>query len=309
MVLVKVASAAVAAHLLGGGRGEIVDALSQAWVDGQSLRVYRQAPNAGPRKSWAAGDATARGVHLALLTMKGEMGYPGALSARTWGFYDVLFGGRKFRFQRPFDSYVMENVLFKVAFPAEFHAQTAVEAALQLHPLVGKRLEEVREIPLTTQEPALRIISKTGPLHNPADRDHCLQYMVAVALIYGEFTADHYGDEIAADPRIDALREKMKAVEDPRYSRDYLDPDKRSIANAVQVHFRNGSSTEKVEVEFPVGHRRRRSEGLPKLIEKFDRNLASRFPARRVEAIRKLCLDRERFEVTAVHQFMDLLEF
>jgi 2-methylcitrate dehydratase len=309
VVLVKVASAAVATHLLGGGREEIVDALSQAWVDGHSLRVYRHAPNAGPRKSWAAGDATARGVQLALLTMKGEMGYPGALTARTWGFYDVLFGGRKFRFQRPYSSYVMENILFKVSFPAEFHAQTAVEAALRLHPLVRDRLEEVREITLFTQEPALRIITKTGPLHNPADRDHCLQYMVAVALIFGELTAEYYGDKMATDPRLDALRSKMNAIEDPRYSREYLDPDKRSIANAVQVHFQDGSSTEKVEVEYPVGHRRRRDEGLPKLIEKLERNLASRFPPRRVEAILKLCGDKERFEAAVLHEFMELLAF
>lgn len=309
VVLVKVASAAVAAHLLGGTRDEIAAALSQAWIDGHSLRIYRHAPNAGSRKSWAAGDATARGAHLALLTMKGEMGYPGALSAGTWGFYDVLFGGRKFRFQRPYGTYVMENILFKVAFPAEFHAQTAVEAALQLYPQVRERLEEIREITLTTQESALRIISKTGPLHNPADRDHCLQYMVAVALVFGELTAEHYGEEVAADPRIDSLRQKMTAVEDPHYSREYLDPDKRSIANAVQVHFRDGSATEKVEVDYPLGHRRRRAEGLPKVIEKFERNIASRFPARRVEALLALCLDRERFEATALHEFMALLVF
>jgi 2-methylcitrate dehydratase len=306
VVLVKVASTAVTTRLLGGGRQQIVAALSQAWIDGQSLRTYRHAPNAGPRKSWAAGDASSRAVRLALFTLAGEPGCPSALSAPTWGFCDALFGGQRLRFQRPYGSYVMENVLFKVAFPAEFHAQTAVEAAFALHPQVRERLEDVERVVLTTQESAVRIISKSGPLHNPADRDHCQQYMVAVGLIFGELTADHYEDAVARDPRIDALRTKMEVVEEPRYSRDYLDPEKRSIANAAQVFFKDGSVTEKVEVEFPLGHRRRRAEGLPLLIEKAHRNLATRFPQRRAEALVELCLDAERLEGMAVEAFVDL---
>jgi 2-methylcitrate dehydratase len=306
VVLVKVASTAVVTQLLGGGREEIVNALSNAWIDGQALRTYRHAPNAGSRKSWAAGDATSRAVRLALLTLAGESGCPSALSAPTWGFCDALFGGKRLRFQRPYGSYVMENVLFKIAFPAEFHAQTAVEATFALHPQVRERLEEIERIVLTTQESAVRIISKSGPLYNPADRDHCLQYMVAVGLIFGELTADHYEDEVAADPRIDALRAKMEVVEEPRYSRDYLDPDKRSIANAVQVFFKDGSQTEKVEVEYPVGHRRRRAEGLPLLSEKFRRNLATRFPKKRAEALVELCLEAGRLETMAVQEFVEL---
>lgn len=307
VVLVKVATAAVVTHLLGGSREQIVDALSQAWIDGQSLRTYRHAPNAGPRKSWAAGDATSRGVRLALLTLRGEPGCPSALTARNWGFYDVLFRGNRFRLPRPYGSYVMENILFKIAFPAEFHAQTAVEAALVLHPQVRDRLEEIDRVTLHTQEAAIRIISKTGPLHNPADRDHCLQYMVAVGLIHGELTADHYEADAAADPRIDRLRERMEVIEEPRYSRDYLDPDKRSIANAVQVHFTDGSSTDRVEVEYPLGHRRRRQEGIALLLEKFRRHLATRFPARQAAALYRLCEDRERLAATPVHRFMDHL--
>jgi 2-methylcitrate dehydratase len=307
VVLVKVASTAVVTALLGGSRRQVIDALSQAWIDGQSLRAYRHAPNAGPRKSWAAGDATSRAVRLSLLTMKGEIGCPSALTAGTWGFYDALFRGRRFRFQRPYGTYVMENVLFKIAFPAEFHAQTAVEAALALHPLVKDRLDEIDRIVITTQEPAVRIISKTGPLHNPADRDHCLQYMTAVALIHGELTADHYEDDVAAEPRIDRLRERMEVVEDKRYSRDYLDPEKRSIANAVQVFFGDGGKTDKVEVEYPLGHRRRRQEGLPLLVEKFRGNLATRFPAVRAKEILELCEDRARLEATPVNEFMEML--
>jgi 2-methylcitrate dehydratase len=306
VVLVKVASTALATQLLGGGREQIVDALSQAWIDGQSLRTYRHAPNTGPRKSWAAGDATSRAVRLALLTLAGEPGCPSALSAPSWGFCDAVFGGKRLRFQRPYESYVMENVLFKIAFPAEFHAQTAVEAAFALHPQVRDRLDDIDQVVLHTQESAVRIISKRGPLHNPADRDHCLQYMVAVGLLFGELTADHYEDEVACDPRIDALRAKMEVVEDTRYSRDYLAPDKRSIANAVQVFFRDGSQTEKVAVEYPLGHRRRRAEGLPLLIEKCRNNLATRFPRRRAEALVDLCLDRERLEGMAVQEFVDL---
>jgi 2-methylcitrate dehydratase len=306
VVLVKVASAAVAAHMLGGGREQVIDAVSQAWVDGQALRTYRHAPNTGSRKSWAAGDACGRAVRLALMVMKGEMGLPSVLSAPRWGFYDVLFKGEKFRFQRPYGSYVMEQILFKLSFPAEFHAQTAVECALQLHGQVQNRLDEIERIELTTQESAVRIISKDGPLHNPADRDHCLQYMVAVPLIFGELTARHYEDEVAADPRIDALREKMRVVEDPRYSKEYHDPDKRSIANAVQVFFRDGSSTEKVEVEYPIGHRRRRAEGIPVLERKFRNALRTRFPRGQSERIFALCKDADRLAATPVHEFVDL---
>ena len=307
VVLVKLATAAVATGLLGGSRERIVNALSNVWVDGQSLRTYRHAPNAGPRKSWAAGDATSRGVRLALMAMQGEPGYPSALTAKGWGFYDVSFKGEHFRFQRPYGSYVMENVLFKVAFPAEFHAQTAVECALTLHPHVRDRLDQVERVEISTQESAVRIISKSGPLHNPADRDHCLQYMTAVGLIFGELTADHYGDAVAADPRIDRLRERMEVREEPRFSRDYLEPEKRSIANAVQVFFRDGSVTERVEVEYPLGHRRRRSEALPLLVEKARDTMTGRLPAPRVEALIGLCLDRKRLTATAVNEFMALL--
>jgi len=307
VVLVKLASAAVATRLLGGGREEIFNALSQVWVDGQSLRTYRQAPNAGPRKSWAAGDATSRGVRLALLSMQGEPGYPSALTAKGWGFYDVCFKGEQFKLPRSYGSYVMENVLFKVAFPAEFHAQTAVECAFRLHPLVADRLERIERVVIETQESAVRIISKSGPLHNPADRDHCLQYMTAVGLIFGRLTADDYSNAVAADPRIDRLRERMEVREEPRYSRDYLDPEKRSIANAVQIFFSNGSATERVEVEYPLGHRRRRSEALPLLKKKAGANMAACLPAERVEALIELCLDRQRLAAMPVNEFMELL--
>jgi len=305
VVLVKVASAAVAAHMLGASREQVIDAVSQAWVDGQALRTYRHAPNTGSRKSWAAGDACGRAVRLALMVMKGEMGLPSVLSAPRWGFYDVLFKGEKFRFQRPYGSYVMEQILFKISFPAEFHAQTAVECALQLHGQVKNRLDDIERIELTTQESAVRIISKDGPLHNPADRDHCLRYMVAVPLIFGELTARHYEDDVAADPRIDALRGKMRVVEEPRYSEEYHDPDKRSIANAVQVFFRDGSGTEKVEVEYPIGHRRRRSEGIPVLERKFREALRTRFPRGQAERIFELCKDADRLAATPVHEFVD----
>ncbi|MBU6504587.1 MAG: bifunctional 2-methylcitrate dehydratase/aconitate hydratase [Betaproteobacteria bacterium] len=306
VVLVKVASTAVVAKLLGLSFDEIVDAVSQAWVDGQSLRTYRHAPNTGSRKSWAAGDATSRAVRLALMVQKGEMGYPSVLSAKTWGFYDVLFKGQPFKFQRPYGNYVMENVLFKISFPAEFHAQTAVECALKLHPQVKDRLADVEKIVITTHESAIRIIDKSGPLHNPADRDHCIQYMTAIGLIFGRLTAADYEDDVAHDPRIDALRGKMTCVEDARYSRDYHDPDKRSIANAVQVFFKDGSSTERVEVEYPIGHRRRRQEGIPHLEAKFRTNLARRFPPKQQRAILSLALDQERLEATPVHEFVDL---
>ena len=307
VVLVKVAMTAVVARMLGLSRDEIVAALSLAFVDGQSLRTYRHAPNTGSRKSWAAGDATSRGVRLALIAKTGEMGYPSVLTAKTWGFYDVLFKGRPFRFQRPYGSYVMENVLFKISFPAEFHAQTAVEAAMQLHPLVRDRLFQIRRITLRTHESAIRIIDKTGPLANPADRDHCIQYMVAVPLIFGHLTAADYEDNVAADPRIDALREKMACVEDPQFTRDYLDPDKRSIANAVTVEFDDGTRTPEVVVEYPIGHRRRREEGIPLLVEKFRINLARRFAAKQQQAILDVALDPARLAAMAVHEFVDLL--
>ena len=304
VVLVKVATAAVTTRLLGGGRQEIIDALSQAWIDGQSLRTYRHAPNTGSRKSWAAGDATRRGVQLAIMTMQGEMGYPGALTAKTWGFYEVLFRGKKFTFPRAYGSYVMENILFKVSFPAEFHAQTAVECAFQLRDKVKDRLDDIEKIVITTQKSAVRIISKTGPLYNPADSDHSLQYMVAVGLIFGELTADHYKDSVAADPRIDALREKMEVVEDKRYSREYLEPDKRSIANALQIFFKNGTDTGKVEVEYPLGHRRRRQEAIPLLIKKFRENIASSLPEEKAGMFAELFLDRTRLEEAKVDDFM-----
>jgi len=258
------------------------------------------------RKSWAAGDATSRGVRLALMAMQGEMGYPSALTAKNWGFYDVLFKGKPFTLGRPLGSYVMENVLFKISFPAEFHAQTAVECAIKLHPQIKHRLNNVDKIIITTQESALRIIDKSGPLHNPADRDHCIQYMTAIGLIFGELSADHYEDNIAKDPRIDALRDKMTCVEDPQYSKDYLDPDKRSIANAVQVFFKDGSSTEKVAVEYPIGHRRRRADGMPLLVKKFAANLATRLPPAQCQAIMDLCLDAERLCSTRADKFTDM---
>ncbi len=285
VLLVKVATAAAAARLLGGGENETVNAVSNAWVDSAPLRAYRHAPNAGSRKSWAAGDATSRGVWLALLALRGEMGYPAALSAPTWGFQDALFHGQTVRLDRPLGSYVIENILFKVSFPAEFHAQTAVEAAIRLHPLVAKRLDEIERVVITTQESAMRIIDKSGPLNNPADRDHCIQYMTAIGLLRGSLNAGDYEDEAAADPRIDALRAKMVCVEEPRYSRDYLDPEKRSIANAVQVFFQDGSQTEAVAVEYPLGHRRRREEAIPMLEAKFRANLAGVFNEQRIEEI------------------------
>ncbi len=306
VLLVKVATAAVTAAMLGCSQDEVINAVSNAWIDGQARRTYRHAPNTGARKSWAAGDASSRGVRLALLARRGEMGYPSALTAKTWGFYDVLFKSQPFKFQRPFGSYVMENVLFKISFPAEFHGQTAVEAALLLHPQVKDRLGDVEKVVITTQESAMRIIDKRGPLYNPADRDHCIEYMTAIGLIFGTLTAEHYEDKIAADPRIDALRDKMECVEDPQYSRDYLDPEKRSIANAVQVFFKDGTATEKVVVEYPLGHRRRRAEAIPLLEAKFKTNLARRFAPHQANAILDLCQDQERLEETPVNEFMGL---
>ncbi len=318
VVLVKVATTAVVAAMRGATREQMLSAISHAWVDGQALRTYRHAPNAGPRKSWAAGDATARGVRLADIALRGETGIPGALSAPQWGFYDVLFSKtnrdqqlkpddqRHFSLQRPFGSYVMENVLFKLSFPAEFHSQTACEAAVTLHPQVRDRIADIERIELTTHESAIRIISKEGELANPADRDHCLQYMTAVPLLFGNLTAEHYEDDFhAAHPEIDELRAKMHVVEDERYSREYHDPDKRSIANAVQVFFRDGSSTDRIEVEYPIGHRRRRDEGIPVLEDKFRRSLATRFPAGRAEAIFELCRQPATLRGMAVHEFVD----
>ncbi|MFN7096513.1 MAG: bifunctional 2-methylcitrate dehydratase/aconitate hydratase [Gammaproteobacteria bacterium] len=307
VILVKVASTAVVTAMLGGNEQQILNALSLAWVDGQSLRTYRHAPNTGSRKSWAAGDATSRAVRLALMAMRGEMGYPSVLTAKTWGFYDVSFKGQRFKFQRAYGSYVMENILFKISFPAEFHAQTAVECAVKLYPQIKNRIEEIERIELVTQESAVRIISKEGPLYNPADRDHCLQYMAAVGLLFGELNADHYEDKVATDPRIDNLRAKMKVVEKPEFSSDYHDPEKRSIANAMQVFFKDGTCTEQVVVEYPIGHRRRRAEGIPVLVEKFKANLQTRFPRQRVETIMQLCQDQARLSATPVHEFMNLL--
>ncbi|WP_323750769.1 bifunctional 2-methylcitrate dehydratase/aconitate hydratase [Marinobacter sp.] len=319
VVLVKVASTAVSAKLMGADREQMLSALSHAWVDGQSLRTYRHAPNAGSRKSWAAGDAASRGVRLADIAMRGEMGVPGALTANQWGFYDVLFSktnrdqavkpgpARKFSLPQPFGSYVMENILFKISFPAEFHAQTAAEAAVMLHPEVKDRLDEIDRIELTTHESAIRIISKQGELANPADRDHCLQYMTAVPLIFGNLTAEHYEDSFhQAHPEIDRLRDKMQVVEDERYTQEYLEPDKRSIANAIQVFFTDGSSTDKVAVEYPIGHRRRREEGMPLLVEKFQNSLRTCFVPRKCEAIMAGCEDIGRLEVMSVDEFVGL---
>ena len=307
VVLVKVASTAVVTKLLGGTSEQIIDAVSQAWVDGQSLRTYRHSPNAGSRKSWAAGDATSRAVRLALITLSGEMGYPGALSAPTWGFEDVSFGGKKLVLSQPLGSYVMENVLFKISFPAEFHAQTAVEAAVTLHSQIINRLDDITKIEVTTHESAIRIISKSGALNNPADRDHCLQYMIAIGLIHGDLIAEHYEDDVAADPRVDALREKMTIHEDKRYTQEYLEADKRSIANRIQIFFNDGSSTEVEEVEYPIGHKRRRVEGIPVLEQKFKNNLLKSFDVSVVDKILAKCLDQESLEAMSVLDFQAML--
>jgi 2-methylcitrate dehydratase len=312
VLLVKVASTAVVAKILGASYEQIIDAVSNAWLDGQSLRTYRHAPNTGSRKSWAAGDATSRAVRLALMVMKGEMGYPSALTAKTWGFYDVLFKGKPFEFTQTYGSYVMENVLFKISFPAEFHAQTAVECALALHlnniDLIDtlEKINKIDRIEITTHESAIRIIDKTGPLNNPADRDHCIQYMTAIGLLKGNLTAQDYEDTVANDPRVDALREKMTCVEKPEYTKDYLDPDKRSIANAVQIFYKDGSSSEQVAVEYPIGHRRRRSEGIPELIKKFKINLQREFDDTRAEKIMNLNLDIDLLQQTPVNEYVDL---
>jgi 2-methylcitrate dehydratase len=307
VLLVRIASTGVVTRLLGGTRADVVNALANAFIDGGALRTYRHAPNTGSRKSWAAGDATSRAVWLALNALRGEMGYPSAISAPTWGFQEVLFDGAGFRVpSHGFGSYVMENILFKISFPAEFHAQTAVEAALKLHSQVGNRLAEITRIAIETQESGKRIIDKTGPLDNPADRDHCLQYMIAVPLIFGRLTASDYEDEVASDPRIDALREKMEVVENQQFTVDYLDPTKRSIGNSVQIFFADGTQTERLVVDYPVGHRRRRQEGIPLLLEKFERNLRGRISPRRASAILELCREPERLGSTPVHRFIDL---
>jgi len=307
VLLVRVATTAVVTAMLGGNREQIVNAVSNAWIDGGALRTYRHAPNTGSRKSWAAGDATSRGVRHALIAMTGEMGYPSALSAPTWGFYDVLFGGKAFSFPQGFGSYVMENVLFKISYPAEFHAQTAVECAMGLHEEVKDRIDEVKEIVIETQEPGVRIIDKTGPLDNPADRDHCIQYMVAVPLVFGRLTGQDYEDAVASDPRIDGLRERMKVKENKRFTRDYYDAGKRYIGNAVQVFFKDGTATPRVEVEYPIGHRRRRDEGIPVLIGKFERSLEGKLSGEQFAALSDICADQARLEAMPVDEFMALL--
>lgn len=309
VLLVKVASTAVVAKMMGLTREQSLNALSLAWVDGQALRAYRHFPNTGSRKSWAAGDATSRAVRLVLLAKTGEMGYPSALSAKTWGFYDVLFKGQSFKFQRSYGSYVMENILFKISYPAEFHAQTAVEAAMQIHAHMqqaGKSARDIKSVTIRTHEACLRIIDKKGPLGNPADRDHCIQYMVAVALIFGRLTARDYEDDVACEPLIDSLRKKIHCQEDPQFTLDYHDPNKRSIANALTVEFVDGTKFDEVVVEYPIGHARRRVEGAPLLIEKYRNNLARRFPKEQQEEILKFSLNREKLQQTSVNEFMNL---
>ncbi len=307
VLLVRVATAAVVTRILGGSREQIINAVSNAWIDGGALRTYRHTPNTGSRKSWAAGDATSRGVRLALLTMQGEMGYPTALTAKNWGFYDVLFNRKDFKLNQGFDSYVMENILFKIAFPAEFHAQTAVEAALQLFPQIKNRWDAIAKIVLQTQQPAMRIIDKKGILNNPADRDHCIQYMVAIPLIFGRLTADDYEDRVALDPRVDALRNKIEIQENKQFSLDYSDPEKRSIANSIQVFFKDGNHTENVTVQYPLGHRRRRQEGLPFLKQKFAKNLRSGISEQNCIKIRTVFANQKVLESTSLNELMDLL--
>ena len=305
VILVRLASTAVATAMLGGNRDQVINAISNSWIDGGALRTYRHAPNTGPRKSWAAGDACRRAVIHALNAVQhDETGYPSALSAKTWGFYDVAFGGKPFQFERPFGSYVMENVLFKISYPAEFHAQTAVECAMHLHPLVADRLDAIERIEIETQEAGARIIDKTGPLANYADRDHCIQYMVAVPLIFGRLTADDYSDSVARDPRIDALRARMTVTENPQFTRDYFDPDKRYIGNSMQVFFKDGTATERVAVDYPIGHRHRRSEGIPMLKAKFEAALAGYLPAGQAKNLVQLCADGFGLETTPLSEFV-----
>jgi 2-methylcitrate dehydratase len=307
VLLVRVASTAVVTRMLGGDREQIINAVSNAWIDGGALRTYRHAPNTGSRKSWAAGDATSRAVRLALIAMTGEMGYPSALTAKTWGYYDVLFKGRPFEFTQGYGSYVMENILFKISFPAEFHSQTAVEAGMTLHDQVKDRLDDIERVVIETQEPGVRIIDKTGPLDNPADRDHCIQYMTAVPMIFGRLTAADYENDVASDPRIDALRDKMEVRENEGYTRDYFDAEKRYIGNAVQVFFKDGTSTENIEVHFPIGHRKRREEGIPVLLQKFEASLSDKLREGQWGKLNTLCADHEQLVVTPVDEFMALL--
>jgi 2-methylcitrate dehydratase len=307
VILVRVASTAVVTAMLGGTREQIINAVSNAWIDGGALRTYRHAPNTGSRKSWAAGDATSRAVRHAFIALKGEMGYPSALSAKTWGFYDVLFKGKPFSLPQPFGSYVMENVLFKISFPAEFHAQTAVECAMQLHPLVKDRLADIERIVIETQEPGVRIIDKTGPLANPADRDHCIQYMVAVPLIFGRLTAEDYEDTVAGDPRIDGLRAKMQVRENATFTEEYYAADKRYIGNAIQVFFRDGSSTARVQSDFPIGHRRRRAEGMPVLVKKFEQSIAAHFQPKQAARILETFGDASKLDALPVNELVALL--
>ncbi len=307
VLLVRVASTAVAAAMFGGNREQVINAVSNAWVDGGALRTYRHAPNTGSRKSWAAGDATSRAVRLALFALKGEMGYPSALTARIWGFEDALFRAGSIRLPQPFGSYVMENVLFKISYPAEFHAQTAVEAAMSLHEAVKHRIDQIESITIETQEPGVRIIDKTGPLANPADRDHCIQYMVAIPLLFGRLTARDYEDEVAGDPRVDALRARMQVRENPTFTREYYAADKRYIGNAVQVMFRDGTATPRVAVDFPIGHRKRRAEGMPVLVRKFEASVGAHFDAAQAQAIITLCADRPALEAMTVDDFVSRL--
>jgi len=304
VLLVRVASTAVVTAMLGGTREQIINAVSNAWIDGGALRTYRHAPNTGSRKSWAAGDATSRAVRLALIALKGEMGYPSALSAKTWGFQDVLFKGKPVVLPQALGSYVMENVLFKISYPAEFHAQTAVEAAMTLHPQIAARLDQIDRVVIETQEPGVRIIDKTGPLANPADRDHCIQYMVAIPLLFGRLEASDYEDAVAADPRVDALRAKMQVKENAEFTKDYYDPQKRYIGNAVQVFFKDGSSSERVAVDFPIGHRKRRAEGMPVLVKKFESSVAAHFQPRQTESIKAMFADRKTLMAMPVSDFM-----
>ena len=304
VLLVRVATAAVVTRMLGGDREKVINAVSHAWIDGCSLRTYRHAPNTGSRKSWAAGDATSRGVRLAFIAMTGEMGYPSALTAKTWGYYDVMFKGNAFAFPQGYASYVMENILFKISYPAEFHAQTAVEAAMTLHPEIRERLDDIEKVVMETQEPGVRIIDKTGPLDNPADRDHCLQYMAAVAMIFGRLTAADYEDDVAADPRIDSLRSKMQVTENEGFTNDYFDAEKRYIGNAIQVFFKDGTSTDRVAVDYPIGHRRRRDEGIPVLKQKFVSSVSGKLKPAQWKVLDVLCADRTTLATTAVDDFM-----
>jgi 2-methylcitrate dehydratase len=304
VLLVRVASTAVVTALLGGTRDQIINAVSNAWIDGGALRTYRHAPNTGSRKSWAAGDATSRAVRHALFALKGEMGYPSALTAKTWGFQDVLFKGKPLILPQPFGSYVMENVLFKISYPAEFHAQTAVEAAMTLHGQIAAKIDQIERVTIETQEPGVRIIDKTGPLANPADRDHCIQYMVAIPLLFGRLEASDYEDKVASDPRVDALRAKMRVVENPVFTADYYAPDKRYIGNAVQVFFKDGTASQRIAVDYPIGHRKRRAEGMPVLVRKFESSVAAHFPAKQAESIKALFADNQALAVMPVGDFV-----